>query len=105
MFLQFSKEGKMSRIQATTTASLLPASGLGTDGSKNASKVILQAPTTNTASIWVKNEADVVFDGSTGGHELPPGSNIILPISDYARYWIIAASGTQNIQLTNLAGT
>ena len=93
----------MKRVVATVTATQLPLSTLGV-GNKNPAKVVVQAPTTNTDSIWIKNASDVAVDGSTGGHELPPGSNIILPISSYRDYYFISASGSQNMQLSYLAG-
>lgn len=74
------------------------------DGMQMPDRVVLQALTSNSKSIFCKNANDVVIDGSTGGYELPPGGNIILPISVYKDFYVIAATAGQKLQLHFVGG-
>jgi len=91
------------QFSATTTATVFPAPPIS-NSVKQPDHVIVQTLSTNSQSCFLKNESDVDVLGSTGGYELPPGSNIIIPIADYASFYIISASGTQKLQLIYLGG-
>jgi hypothetical protein len=67
-------------------------------------RVVIQTLSTNLQPIFIKNNIDVAGDGSTGGYEMPPGCNLILPVSDYKDFYVISSSGTQSIQVTFIAG-
>lgn len=67
-------------------------------------RVVVQALSTNSAPIFMKNNIDVAGDGSTGGYELPAGSNIMLPVTDYRDFYLISSSGTQTVQIIFIAG-
>lgn len=75
-----------------------------TEGLKRPDKVLVQTLTSNSVSLFIKKGADVVSDGSTGGFELPPGCNIILPTSMYEEFYAIASVNGQRVQLTYLGG-
>ena len=85
------------------TAVQLPAPDVG-DGVKMPERVVVQTVSTNTAPIFIKNASDVAIDGSTGGYEMPPGANLILPLVDYTQFYLIASAGTQAVQVIYLAG-
>ena len=94
----------MQQMICTNVAATLPIPQVS-EGIKTPERVILQALSTNTAPIFVKDKNDVDVGGTTGGHELPAGSNMILPLTggNYQLYWIIASAGTQSLQVTYLA--
>lgn len=100
----FNTIADMQQVTATTTASALPDVSVAS-GEKTPERVLIQSLSTNTAPVFIKNADDVAVDGSTGGHELPAGSNILLPLSGglYKSYFIIASTGSQKLQVTYLA--
>ena len=73
-------------------------------GVRTPEKVVVQTLTTNTYPVFIKNNIDVAGDGSTGGYELPPGSNIVLPITSFKSFYLISTAGTQAVQIAFLAG-
>lgn len=93
------------QVQAVvgTTAVQLSKQMLGQERGR-ADKVVLQGITANRSSIFVKNESDVAADGHTGGFEIPPGGNIILPTAEYEKYYAIAGLANQKLQVTYLGG-
>lgn len=92
--------------QLTVTDGVAVQLPVATDGVRTPESVLLQSLSTNTNPVFVKDKNDVAIDGSTGGHELPAGSNISLPLSggNYREYYLISSSGDQKIQVTYLAG-
>jgi hypothetical protein len=94
----------MQQMEVTDGASVQIPEPTVSSGVKQPEKVVLQTLTTNDASVFCKNNSNVAIDGSTGGYELPPGSNIVLPITEYRTFYCIAATGTQKVQVTFLAG-
>ena len=103
MYDNFNTIADMQQMTATGVAAQLPAPQVA-EGIKTPERVILQTLSTNTAPVFVKDAANVAADGSTGGHELPAGSNIILPLSggQYQLYYVISSAGSQKIQVTYL---
>lgn len=97
----FHQESDMQQMTVGMSALPLPAPSEAS-GMKNPEKIMLQALTTNTESIFV-GKANVVVGGATGGHELPPGGNIILPVSNVSDYSAVAAANLQKLQVTYLA--
>jgi len=104
MWRDFNNIADMRQILVTNSAIPLPPVNVAS-GEKTPERVIVQALSTNTAPCFIKNASDVAVGGTSGGHELPAGSNIILPLTGghYKEYYIIASAGTQSIQLTYLA--
>jgi hypothetical protein len=84
----------LSAVTVSTTATPL---GTGTGGAANAG-LMVQAPSTNTASIFV---GDSSVTTSTG-IELEPGKGITLPLQDESAVYGIVASGTQNLRVLKL---
>ncbi len=103
MYDNFNTIADMQQVTVTGPAAQLPTPNVA-EGIKTPERVILQALSTNTAPIFVKDASNVATDGSTGGHELPAGSNIILPLSggQYNLYYVIASAGSQKLQVTYL---
>ena len=97
----FNQESDMQQLIVGTGATVLPDPRVSS-GIKNMEKIQLQALTTNTESIFV-GKSDVVIGGANGGHELPPGGNIILPVSNHRDYYAVAAAAAQKLQVTYLA--
>ena len=97
----FNQESDMQQLVVGTSALPLPDPSVES-GIKNMEKIMLQALTTNTESIFV-GKSNVVVGGANGGHELPPGGNIILPVSNHRDYFAVAAASSQKLQVTYLA--
>jgi len=97
----FNQESDMQQLIAGLTAVPLPDPSVAS-GIKNMEKILLQALTTNTESIFV-GKSNVVIGGANGGHELPPGGNIILPVSNHRDYFAVSAAAAQKLQVTYLA--
>jgi hypothetical protein len=104
MWRDFNTVGEM--IQQTVTGASgvkLTAPSAALNG-KTPERVILQTPTTNNDSIFVKNASNVAANGSTGGYEMPPGATLILPLVDNTVWYVIVAAGSQKLQVNYLAG-
>jgi hypothetical protein len=97
----FNQESDMQQMVVGTGAAALPFPSVDSE-MKNPEKIMLQALTTNTESIFV-GKSNVVVGGANGGHELPPGGNIILPVSNHRDYYAVAAAASQKLQVTYLA--
>src|SRR5690606_33473668 len=95
------KYGDMIQMVVTGTAAQLPTPN-PVSGVDFPERVVLQTLSTNTHPIFLKNAADVAVDGSTGGHEMPPASNLELAVKDYTTFYAISASGSQRLQITFL---
>lgn len=93
----------MIQETVTTTAAQLPEPSPDS-GVDFPERVILQALSNNTASIFLKNKDDVLGDGSAGGYEMPPASILELPIKDYTTFYAISSAGDQNLQIIFLGG-
>lgn len=91
------------QMSVSSTAAKLPTPRVAS-GIKNPDRVIVQALSTNTGPIMLKNASDVASNGSTGGTELPAGSNEMIPLKDYQQIYAISAAA-QKLQVTFLAGT
>ena len=102
MWRDYNQVGYMTQMTVTNVAAQLPVPPVG-GAMKQPERVIVQALFTNTAPIFIKNANDVATGGATGGHELPAGSNMILPLVDEESYWVTGA-GTQKLQVSFLAG-
>lgn len=101
MFRDFNLFGDMQQMTVTGAAAQLPTPDPAVVHMPE--RVVVQALSANTRSIFIKNKSDVAIDGSTGGYELPPGSNIILPITAYQEFYLIC-NGSQKAQVMFLAG-
>lgn len=106
MWTDFNGICDMQQVVVGMTASQLPSPSVDSqqEGMKRPEKVLLQAITSNTKSIFAKNKNDVTASGSAGGFELPPGANIILPVSMYEEFYVIAGAANQKLQITFLGG-
>lgn len=101
MWRDYNQVGYQTQMSVTNVAAQLPAIP-ESSAVKKPERVLIQALSTNTAPIFIKNANDVTSNGSTGGHELPANSNMELPLTDDRSYYAIAA-GTQKLQVTYLA--
>lgn len=88
---------QLKTLSAVTVGTSATNLGTGTGGAANAG-IMVQAPSTNTASIFLGDSAVT----TSTGIELEPGKGVTLPIQDEGTVYGIVASGTQNLRVLKL---
>jgi hypothetical protein len=87
----------LKTLAAVTVATTATKLGNGSGGAANAG-VMVQAPSSNTASVFVGDSAVT----TSTGLEIEPGRGVTLPIQDESNIYGIVASGTQNLRVLKL---
>lgn len=84
----------LSAVTVATTATQL---GTGAGGAA-VGGLMLQAPSTNTASIYVGDSSVA----TTTGLEIQPGKGLTIPAQDESTVYAVVATGTQNLRVMKL---